>query len=148
VDGNEVRRSTEYVVRYPTHPPRKASALYRKTRKDLCARLGCFICGAMEGLEAHHFFVAWAALEAVDWQRFGEAAQNLYNPQTGIHLGTSFDWSKVAARPVSFVDSPANMVVLCEEHHRSEQRGVHQVPFPDWILQRFSRSDFKFLWIQ
>jgi hypothetical protein len=112
--------------------------------------LPCWTCGKShhnDGVvtETHHFFVEKAAENAIDWRHFGEKARHLYNPQTGQHIGSSFDWVEVAKNPDSFVDSTANMVVLCPEHHRSSACGIHHVPFPDWILQAFAKHGFRFL---
>ena len=50
-----------------------------------------------------------------------------------------------AKNPDIFVDSKYNMIVLCVEHHRSSNRGIHHVPFPEWILQRNAKNGFEFL---
>jgi hypothetical protein len=47
--------------------------------------------------------------------------------------------------PSIFVDSEYNMIVLCQEHHRSSNRGIHHVPFPEWFLQFAPKDNFVFL---
>ena len=137
-----------YVVRYPDHPPRTESALYRKTHKELCdgPTAVCFLCGTKgPGLETHHWIIEKAAQEAIDWTLFGVAAEHLFHIQTGVCIGDAFDWSAVAANPDLFVDSPLNMLVLCREHHTSATHGIHHIPFPVWMLQGRGRNGFVFV---
>jgi hypothetical protein len=147
-----MKETNTHVVHYPDHPPREDTALYRRTHKELCLvqDLPCFACDRTRKehgvqTETHHFFCEKAAEKAVDWITFGRKAQHLYNVQTGLHIGSAFDWEKVQENPDLFVDSTANMVVLCPECHRSSTRGIHHVPFPEWILQAYAMRGFKFL---
>lgn len=141
--GHILNESEHYTVHYPAHAPRQDTPLYRKTHKELCIKqdLPCFICGKTRKenkdleTETHHFFCEKAGENAVDWKKFAKRAQTLYNPQTGLHLGSAYDWDEVCKSPDLFVDSEGNMVVLCPECHRSSHRGIHHVPFPEWFLQ-------------
>lgn len=144
--------SNRYTVNYPDHEKRKETSLYRKTRKELCENrnLPCFICGKTKtkdgiSLQIHHFYCEKAAQNAIDWVAFGEFANLCYNIQTGENLGDKFDWKEVEKDPNLFVDSIYNMVVLCQEHHISGKKGIHHVPFPEWILQKFGKDHFQFL---
>lgn len=151
LNAHEMRESESREVRYPDHPPRTESALYRETHKRLTRDLNlpCFICGRRRPeivTETHHFFCEWAAMSAVDWIAFGASARMLVNPQTGKAMSLAgFDWEEVAKDPSIFVDSKYNMVVLCPDHHRSETYGIHHVPFPEWILQAYPLNGFQFL---
>jgi hypothetical protein len=141
--------SNHYTVNYPFHEKREDSATYRKTKKEM-SHIPCFICGKMKGvgdtsLEAHHFYIEKAATNAIDWSTFGTFADQSYHIQTGEKIGGSFDWKEVEKNPELFVDSRHNMIVLCKEHHISGRFGIHHVPFPDWILQKFAVEGFKFL---
>ncbi len=148
--AHEMRESESREVRYPDHPPRTESELYRRTHKHLTHELNlpCLVCGKRQPetvTETHHYYVEWAAMAAVDWIRFGELAQNFYNPQTGVNVGMAFDWTEVRKDPSIFVDSAYNMVVLCAEHHRSSTYGIHHVPVPEWLLQAYPLNGFQFL---
>ena len=152
VKGHERNMSNHYIVQYPDHVPRKPTAIYNKTHKALKG-MPCFICGAhgsgahgsgAHGIETHHFYCEKAAQNAIDWNVFGKFAKNCHNIQTGENIG-NFDWEEVAKNPDIFVDSPYNMITLCKEHHTSGHKGIHHVPFPDWILQKFSKDGFIFL---
>jgi hypothetical protein len=147
-----MKESNSHVVHYPDHPPREDTALYRRTHHELCLvkDLPCFGCGRTRAehkvlTETHHFFCEKAAEKAVDWIKFGAKAENLYNIQTGVHIGSSFDWDAVQKNSDLFVDSTANMVVLCPDCHRSSTKGIHHVPFPEWVLQAYAMDGFTFL---
>ena len=144
--------SNHYTIHYPIHEPRKNSPLYNKTHHDLCHVKGlpCFICGKTNkndhiALETHHFYCEKMAQTVIDWVKFGEFAKTCYNIQTGENIGKLFDWKKVAENPELFIDSPQNMIVLCKEHHISGKKGIHHVPFPDWILQKYVKRGFEIL---
>jgi len=154
--AHAVKMTSHYTVNYPHHKKRKNSSIYTKTHHELCHRrdLPCFICGkshktdgnsAAAITETHHFYVEKAAQNAIDWHKFGEFANICYNIQTGENIGDAFDWDEVAKNPDLFVDSRFNMVVLCKEHHISANKGIHHVPFPYWILQKFPKDGFQFL---
>ena len=141
--------SNHYTVNYPFHEKRIESSIYRKSRKEMI-HLPCFICGKFKGdddtsVEAHHFYIEKSASNAIDWIKFGIFANNLYNFQTGEKIGDKFIWEEVRKNPEIFVDSKYNMIILCKEHHTSGKFGIHHVPFPEWILQRFPVEGFKFL---
>ena len=144
--------SNHYIVNYPNHEKRKISSIYIKTHHELChvKDFPCFICGKTQkingiSLETHHFYCEKAAENAIDWIAFGEFAKHTYNIQTGENIGQHFDWKEVEKNPDIFTDSPHNMIVLCKEHHISGSKGIHHVPFPDWILQKYPKNNFQFL---
>jgi len=131
--------TSHYTVHYPAHEERKNSAIYNKTHRQLKG-MPCFICGKTKEMgakvETHHFYCEKAMQNVYDWELFGEFAQGVRNLQTGEPL--DFNWAEVALNADIFVDSPQNMIVLCREHHRSGNRGIHHVPFPEWIAQKFA----------
>jgi len=152
IPGHKLNQSNHYVVNYPDHIKRKDSSIYKKTHHQLChiQDTPCFICGKTQkinkiSLETHHFYCEKAAENAIDWQMFGIFANNCYNIQTGINIGNTFDWNEVEKNPDIFVDSVHNMIVLCKQHHISGSKGIHHVPFPDWILQKYPKNGFQFL---
>jgi hypothetical protein len=147
-----MKMTSHFIACFPPHERRKNTNIYNHTHHQLChvQDMPCFICGKTHktdgiALETHHFYIEKAAQNAVDWIAFGNSAKNLYNIQTGQHIGSKYDWSCVAKNPDLFVDSPDNMIVLCKEHHISGNKGIHHVPFPNWILQKYPRDGFQFL---
>ena len=147
VSSNELV-PVKHKTHFPKHEPRKNSAIYTRTHKHM-KHMPCFICGKTNekdniNVHTHHFYIEKAAENAIDWVVFGKFADTCYNLQTGESLA-QFDWGEVAKNPDLFVDSEQNMIVLCQEHHTSGARGIHHVPFPDWILQKFPKDGFVFL---
>lgn len=147
IDYNERKMSNHYTIRYPKHDIRKVSPIFRKTRHQLITinNVKCFICNTDKQLEAHHFYCEKFAVNAINWDTFKLFASVTYNMQTSIKLDNGINWELVKENPDVFVDSANNMIVLCKLHHTSSRFGIHHVPFPDWILQRFAKNDFKFL---
>lgn len=150
IPSHKLKVSTNYTVVYPNHKKRTNSSLYNRTHDDLINKthLNCFVCNKTKNetqLETHHFYCEKAAENAIDWIKFEKFAINCYNIQTGENIGNKFDWNQVSSNPELFVDSKYNMIVLCVEHHRSSNRGIHHVPFPEWILQRNAKKGFEFL---
>jgi hypothetical protein len=152
IDLHPRKMSNHYTVNYPSHDPRKNSSIYNRTHHLLIdiRDTPCFICGKTKSkdnitLETHHFYCEKAAQNAIDWIKFEEFAKKCYNIQTGENIWKNLDWNEVKNNPDLFVDSEYNMIVLCQEHHRSGNKGIHHVPFPDWILQKYPLNNFNFL---
>lgn len=127
-------------VEVPGHPPRKASALFERTRKELLAKTPrCWVCNrtaeeAGQPLEAHHMGVEYSFMTApIDWDI---VAQDFPN----------FEWSTFdPAHPETFVDDMnAQGLVLCKEHHTHPETGIHTVPYPIYRMQRYLKSGYKF----
>ena len=129
-----VTRTLTETVWYPAHPPRRASAEYRRVHDHLVKELdeACWICGIRRStggrMETHHYRLEWAlawpglidpALVLADFPAMGEADDP--------HLR-------------AWLDSEANMLVLCDEHHRSGTTGIHSITYPAWVAQRYLRD--------
>lgn len=148
ISSNIRNMSNHYSIHYPEHKKRVETTIFRHTKKEL-ENMPCFICGKCKvddniSNEIHHYFIQKVAASAIDWIKFGEFAEICYNIQTGILIGDKFDWKEVEKNPDIFVDSPYNMIVLCKNHHTG-RCGIHHVPYPDWILQKFAIEGFKFV---
>jgi hypothetical protein len=115
---------------YPDHPPRTESPLFARTKRKMITHddIPCFICGTKTLREVHHYFVEWAFADGVDWELMRSMHPN-------------FDWSKFKD-PADFVDSPYNMLILCQAHHRGQHTGIHYMPYPLWIMQKHKRHDY------
>ena len=127
---HEFRESVAVDIWYPDHPPRTESALFSRTKHNLINQLDlpCFICGTKELREVHHFHVEWAFADGVDWEKMKT-------------LHPNFPWDTFKD-PSDFVDHPYNMMILCQEHHRKTDRGIHNMPYPLWIMQQHSMAGF------
>lgn len=143
-----------YIEHTPDHAPRSNTKLYNESHRHLTKieNIGCYICGIRnsdkpeKNLETHHWFVEDSKKTGIDWVKWGNGKANfLYNPQNGLHIGSSFDWAEVAKDPHIFTDSVFNLVVLCKKHHVGLGTGIHHVPAPLWQLQGSGLDGFEFL---
>lgn len=153
VNQDHIEKETLVVAVYiPGHDPRVSTPLFDRTRKLLIEREGgrCWISGqtAEESghpLEAHHYPIERSFAEAVDWPRFAnEARAGHYGPHA-----QAFDWAGFLAKspidPYLFVDDmTANGLLLAKEFHTAADAGVHMIPHPMWIAQKFLKDGFKF----
>lgn len=153
---------------YPPHPPRKASALYSQTHHRLVALEDrpCVVCGVRnstllvptnnlvhaKAIETHHALIEWAGANAIDWDKLAADHPDL---RTLMQLASAYHAHLLAndgtfggkldpAIVTAFVDSPDQMLVICDVHHRSSGKGVHMITGPIWELQRYERGDWDF----
>jgi hypothetical protein len=148
-DGFQDRGQITFSVNYPAHSPRVDSPLFIKTKKLLNTASGgkCFICGrtAKETKvphEAHHHPIMYSMMDVVDWTIFAvEAQRGDYGsgPQ-------KFPWANFDPKnPVSFVDDMRyNGILLCKNHHTGPNMGVHVLPWPLFIAQKYAKAGYKF----
>jgi len=127
---HEVKSTDSWDEYYPDHVQRTESSLFRKTKHHLVHVLDtpCYICGTKENRESHHKFIEWAFANAVDWDKVKEDHPD-------------FDWSTFKSAE-DFVDSEYNALILCSKHHRAPNHGVHHMPYPNWLIQKYVRDDF------
>ncbi len=129
---HEVHETLSVDIYYPNHPPRTESELFRKTKTYLINEKDtpCWVCGTKLNREVHHFHVEWADADGVDWDKMRK-------------LHPDFNWGNFKS-PGDFVDSAYNMMVLCADHHRHKDHGIHMLPYPIWIMQAICNSSFVF----
>jgi hypothetical protein len=90
-------------------------------------KLVCFIgVGCQGGIELHHNLIEYALINDVDWQRFS----TLY-PE--YHIQSQDDLLRWA-------ESEEALLPLCVKHHRGVE-GIHLLPYPLWIIQRYLKPD-------
>lgn len=141
---HEERETLAVDVYLPGHAPRVTTPLFSKTRKELLAQpdAACFICNVPhthdDPLEAHHHPIERAFAEMID-----------FAPGSAIRAQfPTFDWAAFDAAggdPYLFVDDMrVNGLLLCKAHHIGKDEGIHALPFPVWIAQRFGRDGYKF----
>lgn len=140
---HEERETLAVDVNIPGHDPRKATPLFERTRKVLIEREGgrCWVCGrtAEESghpLEAHHHPIERSFAEMIDW-----APNSLIR-----HDFPNFDWAHFdPADPYAFVDDmTVNGRLLCKDHHIGRDEGIHALPYPIWLAQRYGRAGYQF----
>lgn len=139
-----LRDTNKVEVFIPPHRPRVTTNLFRRTKQKLMAYASimqwnifrekgrCWICGKTEAelgqpLEAHHFGVERAFIDSP--MRWEKVRQDF----------PMFNWEDFdPMKPEDFVDDMlAHGVLLCKEHHTGEGTGIHSLPFPLWVMQRY-----------
>jgi hypothetical protein len=154
----------------PGHAPRVTTNLFKKSRLQLLERVDgrCWICqrtAAQTGhpIEAHHFPIERSFAEEVDfspdalirkdfpdfdWETFSVGAtwQDVpawSDPDSGEQVPAT-KWYR-PADPYLFVDDMrVNGRALCKEHHTGKNEGVHDLPEPVWIAQRYAMNGVRF----
>ena len=135
VEAHNLHRTLDEIIAYPSHDPRRASALYKKVHHHLVYELDepCWICGVRQSglpegqhMETHHAVLEWALAGAAD-------------PKLIL---ADFPKMGVADDPHlrQWLDSEGNMLVLCAKCHRGARRGIHMITYPAWIAQRYIDS--------
>lgn len=114
------------------HAPRSDDPHYHlfEAAKTLLKRQGLWKCIIDDELcsgqpELHHSVIEFSEANAVDPGKVGRAL--------GLHFDTDEQFQQ-------FIESPGNLEVLCEVHHRTHY-GIHVLPEPLWQAVRFKRSD-------
>ena len=129
-------------VNLPGHDPRVTTALFTRTRKELIAREGgrCCVCGCTADevgpLEAHHHPIERSFAEMIDW-----------GPDSTIRKEfPGFDWASFdPADPYKFVDDmTVNGLLVCKKHHIGKDEGIHSLPYPVWLAQKYGREGYQF----
>ncbi|AOY99908.1 hypothetical protein BKK81_12130 [Cupriavidus sp. USMAHM13] len=148
-DTHEEKETLAVDVLLPGHEPRATTALFERTKKLLIAREGgrCYVCGATaqesgQPLEAHHHPIERSLANMIDWAAVQAAARA---GALGTHAA-AFDWAAFdPADPHTFVDDmTVNGLLLCRQHHTGKDAGIHALPFPLWLAQKFGREGYQF----
>lgn len=115
-------------IYYPEHDHRTASKLYIRNHNLLVHhyKFPCWICGVTEMLETHH------------WNEEAEANNlDLKKVHSGLFMLDAYGFTKqMGIEPLTSLDDIRNLVVLCQDHHRHKEKGIHCLTFPIWLAQR------------
>lgn len=146
---HETEESVATVELSPPHPPREETPEYAQTHKLLVfdKDTPCKVCqvrhsdladpkraadptinryGA-KAIETHHYPIERSLLFAVDWRKVHDDFPAVYN-QHSLEV---------------WIDSPENMLVLCDQHHRSPVMGIHHLLTQDWRVQQYLRDGYR-----
>ena len=126
----------------PPHPPREETPEYARAHHFLIYTKNspCAVCGVTRRtlsnpkrnpygatqMESHHYPIARSLMDACDPRRVHKDFPQVY------------DMATLAA----FVDSPANLIVVCDQCHRSPEHGIHHLTTQDWIIQKYLRPSY------
>lgn len=143
-DTHEERETLSVDVLLPGHAARVTTPLFTRTRHELLTREGarCYVCGCTADevgpLEAHHHPIERCFAEAIDWGPASRVRRDF----------PAFDWAafdRAGQDPYLFVDDMrTNGLLLCKAHHTGKDEGIHDLPFPIWIAQRYGREGYRF----
>lgn len=141
---HEEKETLSVDVLLPGHEARVTTPLFRHSRQALEQREGgrCFVCGCTADkvgpLEAHHHPIERSFAEMIDWGPSSRMRRDF----------PLFDWAAFDAAgsdPYLFVDDMrVNGLLLCKAHHIGKDEGIHALPFPIWMAQRYGREGYKF----
>jgi hypothetical protein len=144
--AHEEKETLSVEVNIPSHEERKTTALFERTRKELIARdERCFICNATaeesgHPLEAHHHPIERSLAEMIDWDRFkADALAGVWGEKI-----RAFDWASFTDWTQFVDDMTVNGMLLCKVHHIGKDEGLHTMPFPLWIAQKYAKEGYVF----
>ena len=146
---HEEKETLSVEVEIPGHAPRGAATpLFERSKKILMERVGgrCFICNGTESevgfLQAHHYPVERSLATAWDWPRFiADCKAGKWGVYCQAFHWEGFDPDK---DPYQFVDDMScNGLLLCQAHHIGKDEGIHDLPHPLWIWQKYAPEGYK-----
>jgi len=139
---HEEKNTFQVDVNIPGHDPRVTTPLFTKSRLNLLERDGgrCWVCGCTQKevgpLEAHHYPIERSFAEMIDWSPGSQIRKDF----------PSFGWGSFdESNPYTFVDDMnVNGRLLCKAHHTAKNQGVHNLPEPVFLAQRYGKEGYKF----
>ena len=147
--AHEEKETLSVEVEIPEHADRGAATpLFIRTKKILMERVGgrCYVCNGTEAevgpLQAHHYPVERSLATAWDWSRFIADCQA---GKWGVYC-QAFHWAGLdpAKDPYQFVDDMSvNGLLLCQKHHIGKDEGIHMLPHPLWIWQKYAPEGYR-----
>lgn len=147
--AHEEKETLSVEVEIPEHADRGAATpLFTRTKKILVERVGgrCFVCDGNEAevgpLQAHHYPIERSLATAWDWPRF---IADCKAGRWGVYC-QAFHWEgfEPSSNPYQFVDDMSvNGLLLCEKHHIGKDEGIHTLPHPLWIFQKYAAEGYK-----
>jgi len=149
-DTHEEKLTLSVDVEIPGHEARTETSLFRHTKAQLLEREGhrCWICGRTpeqtgHPAQVHHHPVERSLANAIDFKLVQRDCEDgMYGPDA-----QSFDWKAFFSHGdvYAFVDNAlANGRVLCPEHHIGKDAGIHMLPYPLHLAQRYIRDGYQF----
>lgn len=165
-ETHEEKETLSVDVNLPGHDTRVTTALFTHTRKLLLERTGgrCWVCGCTADevgpIEAHHHPIERAFAEMIDWERvqrdfpafdwakFWEGAETV-TESVPASLRAPGEPETITRRkprdPYLFVDDmTVNGLPLCKAHHIGKDEGIHALPYPIFLAQRYGRAGYQF----
>lgn len=140
-------------VNIPGHEPRTTTALFTHSKKRLIDRDGgrCYVCQCTaeesgHPLEAHHHPIERSFANMIDWTLFRiDCEAGMWGPHA-----QAFNWDSFSPDdPYLFVDDMmVNGMLLCKAHHTGKDEGIHDLPGPIWLAQKYGKEGYQFSTIE
>ncbi len=137
-EAHEIVRHLTEVIITPEHAERTESAEFRHAKERLKAdrHYKCWVCGATENLQVHHFGAEWSLENVTDFEKLKAFCEE-WDPYGYGRL--------LRNQPITTVDDVRNMLVLCQEHHTGGTKdgaanGIHEITFPVWLIQKICKQ--------
>lgn len=127
----------------PPHPERAESAEYRKVHHLLIVEKDspCLICGVRNStlhdpasnpyqataIHLHHSPIEWSLAHCID-------PMKLHNDYPQVYDQATLE---------AFIDSPANLLVLCSTHHIHPEHGIHHLLTQDFWIQKYLKTGYQ-----
>lgn len=136
-------------VLLPGHEARVTTTLFTRSKRALMLRDGarCAVCQRTSTeagpLESHHHPIERSLANMIDWQRF---AADCKVGRWGAHA-QAFDWANFDGNkdPYQFVDDQTvNGLLLCADHHRGKDAGIHYLPYPFVMGLMYGKEGYQF----
>jgi hypothetical protein len=134
MDAHNQTTTNNYVVHYPPHEPREKDPHYRDFdayRKTTQATAVCAIGGHRQdfsecdgGLELHHSHIEFSLQNGVDLKWLEIDYPGVSDPDS---VG-------------AWVETGANLMWLCEKHHRGAGTGIHHASSADYEASKYVRT--------
>lgn len=134
---HETTETVTTISETPPHPPREDTSEYAAAHHFLVyeKKAPCEVCGVTidtldnptvnlwqaTAIESHHWPIERSYVDACDPVRVHADFPSVYNRAT----------------LVQFVDSPANLKILCSTHHRSVEHGIHHLLPAQFAVQKY-----------
>lgn len=138
VNAHIMTRHLTEVVITPEHADRKESEEFSHAKARLKAdgHYHCWVCGATENLQVHHFGLEWSLNNIADFDKLKEFCEE-WDPYGYGRL--------LRNQPITTADDVRNMLVLCQEHHTGGSKdgaanGIHEITFPVWVSQKLAKQ--------
>lgn len=139
--AHDQKVTNRYLISYPAHEPRESDPHYAdfhewKRRQKAEGKWRCAWavlvdddsdCDLTKPLEAHHGHIEFALLNAISYRRLEHVYPGISTP------GQAGAW----------LESDANLMLLCAKHHRGAGHGVHHLSAADYEASHYVTGVFQ-----
>ncbi len=135
-----IMRNLKEIVITPEHVKRSESEEFRRSKERLRAdgHYACWVCGAADDLQVHHYGLEWSLANIADWDKVKAFCEE-WDPYGYGRL--------LRNTPMTSPDDIRNLLVLCADHHTGVDHadggsgtGIHEITFPVFLIQKLAKT--------